>query len=400
MNTQASHNIVGTVSISDDSRYYDFAIEKINTGIRIHCPLYCPEKFISNGYGLLYKIELSYWINWREVPLKEFSFSRLDCLAEPTFTYMDNIYSEYIDINVQLPDYNVYVVMDVEDKNSDISHIEYEAGQGVILKDDIKIGGYLKIQDNNFIPVFTINGTPVDDVINTIKKYYGDGDYKIKTTMYVNDTTDVYDMFETDPSDNIIPISTNDVLRKYIDNSLYIEGLRVRPVLTLFKLIDNEYIRFIGIGLNSYTLKQDQYMAYHKGVDSEYINIENLNMNIIKPRIINKTIQQIVNMTSKSDSKANIIQPIFFRVRDLAGIVVHPAVTENICINLDNYKSQVDSFYLKIGSAVFKEVSRVSAGIVFNIKGNLLSTDLAGGKYYILNQDGDMVTYGSYMIEQ
>lgn len=135
---------------------------------------------------------------------------------------------------------------------------------------------------------------------------------------------------------------------------------------------------------------------YTRLISSEQTTIDTTNMKISKPRIINKSIHQVVEMTSLTDSKANIIQPVFFRSRELAQIIVHPQVTENICINLDAYKAQVERFYIKIEGVSFAEIGRTESGVIFKIKGSLLPNTLQTGTYYILNEDADLVTTGKY----
>lgn len=105
-------------------------------------------------------------------------------------------------------------------------------------------------------------------------------------------------------------------------------------------------------------------------------------------------------MTSQTDSKANIVQPVFFKSRDLANIIIHPEVTENICINLDAYKAKVTTFYIKIEGIVFPEMGRIEAGVIFKVQGNLLPGKTAGGIYYILDQDTNLVTTGKYTYER
>lgn len=129
------------------------------------------------------------------------------------------------------------------------------------------------------------------------------------------------------------------------------------------------------------------------------IDLSSINMNIYNLRISDITTQTVVNMTSKSDSKSNIIQPVFFRARESAKIVVHPEVTENIAINLDSYKSGVSTFYLRLEGVSFEEIGRTGSGVVFKIKGSLLSNETTSGTYYILNESGDLVTTGKYVYE-
>ena len=123
------------------------------------------------------------------------------------------------------------------------------------------------------------------------------------------------------------------------------------------------------------------------------------NMLINKPRLINKSIVQVVEMTSQTDSKSNIVQPVFFRTRELANLILHPEVTENVCINIDAYKAQTTRFFIKVEGTTFPEIGRTESGIIFKVQGNMLPGKVAGGVYYILNQDLDLVTTGKYTYE-
>lgn len=126
--------------------------------------------------------------------------------------------------------------------------------------------------------------------------------------------------------------------------------------------------------------------------------IYDTDMNINPVIIKDVTQQNIVEMKLNGD-RNHIIQPLFFRVRELASITIHPHVKENICINLDAYKSNVKSFRIKIEGVVFSEIARVEAGVIFSISGPMLPGTARGGKYYILNEDGNLVTTGKYTYE-
>lgn len=123
------------------------------------------------------------------------------------------------------------------------------------------------------------------------------------------------------------------------------------------------------------------------------------NMEINEFRIINKNVQNVINMTAETDSKSNIVQPIFYRTRELASVIIHPAVTENICINLDAYKGACAMFTIQIEGMVFPEIGRTDAGSIFKITGTTLPGRVRAGVYYVLNQDGDLVTTGKYTYE-
>jgi hypothetical protein len=104
----------------------------------------------------------------------------------------------------------------------------------------------------------------------------------------------------------------------------------------------------------------------------------------------------VVSVERPNDYKSNIVKPIFVKVQDAGAIRLHRSVTENISINLDAYKNKVNAFVLKIGDMNFYEIGRINSGIIFKVIGtNLPDVD---GFYYILNENGELVTTGKYSI--
>ena len=77
----------------------------------------------------------------------------------------------------------------------------------------------------------------------------------------------------------------------------------------------------------------------------------------------------------------------------------HPRFTENICINLNQFKAKVDRFILQIENTNFVEIGRIASGVIFKIIGTSLPGDLTEGTYYILNEDGEGITTGQYKYE-
>lgn len=119
-------------------------------------------------------------------------------------------------------------------------------------------------------------------------------------------------------------------------------------------------------------------------------------MEIINYNVVNKIENRIVQLDRPDNSKSNIIQPVFFKVKDTEHLTLHPAVTENICVNLDDYKSKVDKFYIQIGDNKFEQIGANQYGILFKFRANVLSEDFVEGTYYVLNQDYELVTMGKY----
>lgn len=121
-------------------------------------------------------------------------------------------------------------------------------------------------------------------------------------------------------------------------------------------------------------------------------------MNNININAVNKVFSQVIQMERPDDYKANIQKPVFVKVQPVGNITIHPAVTENIVINLDAYKNKVRVFSIKIKDQLFLEIGRIANGVIFKIVGSKLEFDkgTATGTYYILNDEGVLVTTGNY----
>lgn len=123
------------------------------------------------------------------------------------------------------------------------------------------------------------------------------------------------------------------------------------------------------------------------------------NMNITTTFINDITKVEVTKINKANSDSAHVVQPIFIRTRELESLVIHPRVQENICINLDSYKSSCKGFRLKVENVVFKEIARIESGIVFGIDGARLPGIAMEGIYYILDDDGALITTGKYNYE-
>lgn len=112
--------------------------------------------------------------------------------------------------------------------------------------------------------------------------------------------------------------------------------------------------------------------------------------------LVNKIKNEIVQIERAVDTKSKITQPVFFRVKETEVLTLHPAVNENICINLDDYKNKVNSFILQIGSNKYNAIGITAYGIIFKVIGSTLPKDTTSGTYYILNENMELVTSGKY----
>ena len=139
------------------------------------------------------------------------------------------------------------------------------------------------------------------------------------------------------------------------------------------------------------------FMKMSEGVlEIRQVNLDSLNMEVNNYKVVNVIENKIVSVERPSDYRANIYKPIFVKVQETDSIRLHSAVTENIVINLDAYKNKVNSFILKVGDTNYYEIGRINSGIVFKVVGNSLPSE--DGIYYILNEDGELVTSGKYTI--
>jgi hypothetical protein len=195
----------------------------------------------------------------------------------------------------------------------------------------------------------------------------------------------------------------------------WVAGMKFKSVLVLYKqykddageVISTE--EYMKIHSNELPITQDMFSKLivnnAKSDSSEpvivgnYINLDEVNMKIQNLNIINDIQLSTTTYTAPEVNKNSIIMPVFYRARDLGNIVLHPEVDENICINLDAYKSKVDTFVLQIEGVKFVEIGTTSAGTIFKVIGSMLPKRNVSGTYYILSQDYELVTSGKYIYE-
>lgn len=193
----------------------------------------------------------------------------------------------------------------------------------------------------------------------------------------------------------------------------WVAGMKFKSVLVLYKqykddagkvISEEEYMKIYS---NELPITQDVFSKLIVNnadqntsvIKNNYINLAEVNMNIQNLNIINDIHLSTTTYTAPEANKNSIIMPVFYRARDLGNIVLHPEVDENICINLDAYKSKVDTFVLQIEGVKFVEMGTTSAGTIFKVIGSMLPKRNTSGTYYILSQDYELVTSGKYIYE-
>lgn len=374
--------------ISDGTRSYPFLYD----GQKLYCPDYNPEKF---GAIPQYCFAAG-TTNTQE----GYAFEYKDFVAVAPFRHEGYNYQLGLDMKVSISEPITYISLTPwKDGTADP---DYVCAQGAWFRDMKTLSTEVKLVDNQIHIVWDRGlGATKDQLIDSIKQYYNPrAEVRLAAEVVVMDENDIYwhsDKFQDNDYAFVFDLSG----WPFHNNFQWKDDLRISSILHI-ELVMGEHVMHIDIRSNPFPLTQERFarllQAASGGITK--IKIKALeDMVISKPRIINKTIQKVVEMTSQTDSKANIIQPVFFRVRDVAGIIVHPEVTENICVNLDAYKSQVERFYIKIEGASFPEIGRTESGIIFKVRGNLLPGKLEAGTYYILNQDAELVTTGKYKYE-
>ena len=131
--------------------------------------------------------------------------------------------------------------------------------------------------------------------------------------------------------------------------------------------------------------------TYNGFLNLNYIHMQNYQLDVVNK--INKT---VVTVNRPDDYKSNIMKPIFIRTSTLSDLYIHPSIMESISIDLNAYKSKVDTFYLRVEGVDFVEIGRVPSGVVFKVNGSQLPNAQTSGIYYILNEDYELVTTGNY----
>ena len=303
--------------------------------------------------------------------------------------------------------------------NEIIMRLKYNHNIGGLIADYIKNVYYLNIQDSGIIWDFVVMddedifyhfpgkttiysiatmGESFDESFN--KSFYPPSDdYGV---MAADFCFDYNEDFNIGPESVFIKVGS---LKNYEEsNGLFSSlsnwkpGMFLRGSASIFDNESEDKSTIINIMSNKLPLTQELFakMVNHQNFPSQ-INLDDLNMNNININAVNKIENVTQNVTYKVDpQKSHMIQPIFYQTREIEQIIIHPAVTENISLNLETYKPYVKRFLLQIEGVSFKEIGRTSQGIVFKIYGNMLPKSVESGIAYVLDQDMNLVTTGKY----
>ena len=424
--------------------------------IVLYFPTYSIDLYDKN---IKYSLTINIWINGVKVIIGSYIIDRSQTYAcDREKIFMNNKYYECIKFEIIDP-YSLMYSDDWKDFRENVCNeppktnsvgsiinfalhpITYNQDEDMYVKNDKYIGGQNSINmsgdDDDFINLklktnvkdkLDINERPsiildigfnheYEQTLNGLNEYLEET-YKIKNCsikyeLIIGNENELYavlnsDVISLDNNENNIDyvFTKDDILNT--NNFTSWRGWKEGIFLTgSVNIIDNTNESIISILSNKLPLNHDIY-KYFVGTDF-YVNkspINNINLDLVNMKLyninaVNKIENTVVQISRPEDTKSRLIQPMFYKSVDITNINIHPMVVENICINLDIYKSKVDTFILKIEDSLFQEIGRTQSGVLFKIKNPTIIKDEKGkvklnGIYYILNQDNELVTSGKY----
>lgn len=414
--------------------------------VRVYFPAFSPDVYTN----IKYMITVNTWFNGYYIDLGSYLLDRIDTLAvESPKKINDNRYDEYYEFEIIDPkdicggddwdnfrvnvchnvdnledlkgeesiiNFTLYPVEFIKDKY--IQHKIYYGGQNAINISDISDYFNLKIDK-----VYTEDGLGIsckvgfksyyDDIKMFLKKHYKIDNPKFNYNILVIDRNNYNTEYfksitknEHDCTFNKNELTDRDNFGGENHFNVFDYWCNWRPGLVFLGVlsIENDMSEQpMYLFSNDIPISQDvfKYLVVDMNNDLQYINLEELkDMKHYNINAVNKIINNVIKVDKPGDSKSNIVQPIFFRSVESNSIIIHPEVTQNICINLDRYKSKVDSFILKIEGVSFKQIASTSQGIIFKVIGNSLPNKKSEGVYYILDDNYELVTSGKYTYNQ
>lgn len=407
--------------------------------------LYLPQ-FSADTYktGVTYALNVGIWIKNHYISFGSFIFNRLNAVAcDRVKTFMSNEYYECIKFDIIDPFTFIYsddwksfreiLCGEVPNSNScgsilyfslhpvektDIGYIkdnDYIGGQNSI-NISKKVDDYLRLnlstnvhqhlKDNEepaFIMDVSFNNEYNGNLQLYIQETYGIQNPTIKYNLVIGNEENVYAMIEETPqsiTDTYSVNKTTIVKQNFKNWDGWVPGISVVGSIDILDEYGDSVLYLLSNKLKfdhriyKYFVQSNDLKVAGKSIHS--INLNFVDMNLYNIETVNKIENKIVQLSRQEDVKSNLIQPIFFRSVDSSSISIHPSVTETICVNLDIYKSKIDSFIIQIEGVHFPEIGRNQSGVLFKIIGNKLPKDNSEGTYFILDHNADMVTSGKY----
>lgn len=432
---------------------HDLIPVKYNTSsINLYFPTNSVEAFTNNN---IYALTINTWIHGHVVYLGTYIIDRCDALAcDREMKFMNSRYYEYVNIKFIDPWYLTYSEdwksfrqqvcgeeegeTELNNTGSVLNFTLYPViwSEDRYIKLDPYIGGQNAINISNSVSDYI--GTDIEmqnsnegkivhssirfnqdyntgevQTFNDFKLYMKEtydveGDLRLNYNLLVIDKDNIYKIVSKENLTELsCDFSSDDIAFGSWDG--WKEGLRFILNVDIYIPIDSsdddelERDDIMLLRSNTISITQDvmKYFIDNQEVTElpKIINLDSLNMKNITINAVNKIEKKIIQIDKPTDTKANLIKPVYYRVHELNNLILHPAVTENICINLDAYKSTVGTFFIRVENATFVETARNNTGIIFKIVGANLAGEVGSGTYYILNQDRELVTTGKFTYE-
>lgn len=162
--------------------------------------------------------------------------------------------------------------------------------------------------------------------------------------------------------------------------------------------------RYVGSILESnFVIITKEYYKYLVNYEEDYIQIYKATNLMDKVNFYDKIICNVKIENNENNNISNsinntkiIYKPIFYKTQDLQNIQLQQGVTQNIGINLNNYMTKVNTFYIVIDNVKFIEIGRNDIYVIFNIQCNKLKNKF--GSYYVTNEEDEYISSGNWSI--
>lgn len=163
--------------------------------------------------------------------------------------------------------------------------------------------------------------------------------------------------------------------------------------------------RYLGTQMESnFVVITKDYYKYIVNYENDYINAYKLildkeDMNFYDKIVCNVKVTENTNNNISNLTNTNtrvIYKPVFYKTQDLQNVKLQGTVTQNIGINLGNYMSKVDTFFMIIDNVRFIETGRNDMYVIFNVQANKLTNKF--GTYYVTNEEDEYISSGNWSI--
>ncbi len=191
----------------------------------------------------------------------------------------------------------------------------------------------------------------------------------------------------------------------------YIHGMQVKCIVEVYPIYRKEdisiediittYEPLLQLTTNNIPITLEMYnniLYSYKVGESINDKINTIEQDMDKINIVNKTVVENIITTVEGEGANITMKPVFFRYQDSTNITIYKEVVDRISINLDAYKSKVDTFFLLIDGKYYMEIGRNIGGVIFSVTGGELTSSPISGNYFITDSDFNVVTKGKYNI--